>query len=124
MWTLRKTYRFEAAHRLPHHDGKCARLHGHSWVMQVEVVGTELQISGPKSGMLVDFGDIGVVVKPIVEDLLDHHYLNESLAMENPTSEEVSRYVFGLLAPHFKGSAQLASVTISETCTSACRFEG
>ncbi|NES98612.1 MAG: 6-carboxytetrahydropterin synthase QueD, partial [Desertifilum sp. SIO1I2] len=36
-WIIYKEFRFEAAHHLPHHDGKCRRLHGHSWVGRVQV---------------------------------------------------------------------------------------
>jgi 6-pyruvoyltetrahydropterin/6-carboxytetrahydropterin synthase len=64
-WTLSKEFTFEAAHRLPRHDGKCARLHGHSWKMLVEVESPELHKSGPKSGMVMDFGDIKAAVEKL-----------------------------------------------------------
>jgi 6-pyruvoyltetrahydropterin/6-carboxytetrahydropterin synthase len=41
-WLLAKEFRFEAAHQLPYHDGKCARLHGHSWHGVVYVAGDTL----------------------------------------------------------------------------------
>ncbi len=118
-FTLTKQFRFEAAHQLPAHDGKCKRLHGHSWVGRVIVRGTQLHAAGPKAGMLMDFADIKKVVNPIVENLLDHHYLNETLGIENPTSEEVARCVFDLLSGELPG---LVAVEIDETCTSSCRY--
>jgi len=119
MFTLTKEFRFEAAHRLPKHDGKCRRLHGHSWMMRVVVQGPDLYTMGPKAGMLTDFGDIKKVVQPYVDGYLDHHYLNETTGLENPTSEEVAVWLFSHLAPQLPG---LVAVEIDETCTSSCRF--
>jgi 6-pyruvoyltetrahydropterin/6-carboxytetrahydropterin synthase len=119
MFTLKKTFRFEAAHQLPHHDGKCARLHGHSFVLHVHLEGKELVTEGPKSGMLCDFGDVSAVVKPYVDGYLDHHFLNGTTGLENPTSEELARWLFGKLAPQMP---LLQAVEIEETCTSACCY--
>lgn len=54
MFRLEKTFRFEASHQLPKHDGKCARLHGHSWVGRVVIEGPDLIGDGAKAGMLQD----------------------------------------------------------------------
>jgi len=119
MFTLTKEFRFEAAHMLPHHDGKCQRLHGHSWKMKLAVQRTDLVFSGPKQGMLVDFGDLSKAVRPLLENYLDHHYLNETLKLENPTSEEIARWIYNYLEriiPDLKG------ISIEETCTSACLY--
>ena len=118
-WTLTKEFTFEAAHRLPRHDGKCARLHGHSWKMLVEVESPALCESGPKSGMVMDFGDIKAAVASLVESHLDHHYLNDTLELESPTSEKVAQWVFQAILPKLPN---LRAVTINETCTSACRY--
>ncbi|AFY38005.1 queuosine biosynthesis protein QueD [[Leptolyngbya] sp. PCC 7376] len=119
-WQLYKEFRFEAAHRLPHHDGKCARLHGHSWVCRVYIKGDRLIESGPKQGMLMDFGDIKQYMKPLLDEYLDHYYLNESLDMESPTSEAIAQWIYRKLkASGLKG---LAAVEIKETCTSGCIY--
>jgi 6-pyruvoyltetrahydropterin/6-carboxytetrahydropterin synthase len=119
MWTLQKQFRFEAAHRLPLHDGKCQRLHGHSWVGYVTVVGGALIESGPKSGMVIDYGDISSLLKSFVDDHLDHWYLNESTKLVNPTSEELARWIYNEIKFYLPG---LKSVTIEETCTSRCEY--
>lgn len=121
MFTLVKEFRFEAAHRLPSHDGKCRRLHGHSWVCRLVVRGDTLQGAGsPKSGMLLDYGQIKLALAPILEGQLDHHYLNESLPLENPTSECIAQWLYERL----KGELPLlAAVEIDETCTCSCRYE-
>ena len=59
---IRKTFRFEAAHVLPFHPGKCARMHGHSYVLEVAVRGP-LQESGPARGMILDFDEIKTIVR-------------------------------------------------------------
>lgn len=120
MWTLRKTFRFEAAHHLPNHDGKCQRVHGHSWIGEVEVASTSLQSTGPKRGMVLDYGDISAVLAPLLDHVLDHHDLNLSTGLADPTSEALAAFLFGVLAPQLPG---LVAVTIFETCTSACRYE-
>lgn len=120
MFTLKKEFRFEAAHKLPSHDGKCARLHGHSWRMVIVVQGQALQGNGSKAGMLVDYTEISDVVKPLVESKLDHHYLNESTGLENPTSEILARWMFDEIFDKLPG---LVAVQIDETCTSSCIYQ-
>lgn len=119
-WEIYKEFRFEAAHRLPHHDGKCCRLHGHSWVGRVYVAGDTLMPEGPKQGMLIDFSDISAYVAPIVQQYLDHYYLNETLPLESPTSEAIARWLYEQLAA--AGLPGLMAVEIRETCTSGCVY--
>ena len=118
-WLLTKEFKFEAAHRLPHHDGKCQRLHGHSWRLVVAVDGRQVHQSGPKRGMVIDYGDIKRVVNPLIEEKLDHHYLNDTLGMENPTSELVAQWLYRTI---IKELPSLAWVKIMETCTSECVY--
>ena len=67
-------FTFEAAHRLPNvpPGHKCARLHGHSFRVEIHVRGDV----GAQSGWVVDFADIASAFQPL-RDQLDHHYLNE-----------------------------------------------
>jgi 6-pyruvoyltetrahydropterin/6-carboxytetrahydropterin synthase len=117
-WILSKEFTFEAAHQLPFHDGKCKRLHGHSWRGTVYVAGDKLCSDGAKQGMLMDYGDIKKAFNPIVEDYLDHHFLNETLGLKNPTSEEIARWLFNKL----KKDLPVVGVLINETCTSSCFY--
>jgi 6-pyruvoyltetrahydropterin/6-carboxytetrahydropterin synthase len=73
---LSKEFRFEASHQLPNHDGKCARLHGHSWELKVTIAGHVLDAipHHPKEGMAMDYTDIKAAVQPVV-DMLDHRHL-------------------------------------------------
>jgi 6-pyruvoyltetrahydropterin/6-carboxytetrahydropterin synthase len=118
-WTLSKRFTFEAAHHLPEHDGKCRRPHGHSWGLEVEVQGDTVHTQGPKSGMLVDYGDIRAAVQPLLETVLDHQDLNYSTGLDSPTSERLAAWLFARLAHAVPG---LSAITIHETATSACRY--
>ena len=120
MFEITKEFRFEAAHKLPLHDGKCARLHGHSWRGRLVLRADKPIQCGPKTGMVQDFGDVSAVLRPFVDDVLDHRYLNDSTGLDNPTSELVAEWVFGMLKPFLP---LLVAVEIDETCTSSARFE-
>jgi 6-pyruvoyltetrahydropterin/6-carboxytetrahydropterin synthase len=120
VYELRKRFEFDAAHRLPYHDGKCFRLHGHTFSGVVFVSGDELEMKGPKQGMLIDYGAISMVLKPMIDEFLDHHYLNESIpGMVNPTSENLAKWCFDYLN---KKIPMLTAVRIHETCTASCTY--
>ncbi|MEG3439308.1 6-carboxytetrahydropterin synthase QueD [Pannus brasiliensis CCIBt3594] len=119
-WIIYKEFRFEAAHKLPHHEGKCRRLHGHSWIGRVHIKGNALQTAGSQKDMILDFGILSEYLKPLVEDFLDHHYLNETTGLENPTSEAIARWIYEKL--EVLGLPGLHAVEIHETCTSGCVY--
>ncbi len=98
---------------LPHQAGKCARLHGHSYRLDVSVDGP-LQTSGPANGMIVDFDELSQSVRGVVIDALDHQYLNDLI--ENPTCERIVLWIWRRLQPQV---ANLAELTLWETAT-AC----
>ncbi len=111
-------FRFEAAHHLPKVPSghKCARLHGHSFKI-------ELTVAGPvdeETGWFLDFGEIYAVWQPIWERL-DHHYLNEVPGLENPTSENLARWIWQQLKPSLQ---PLSQVTVFETCDARCEYVG
>ena len=115
---LRKTFQFEAAHRLPllPRSHKCNRLHGHSFRIEIVVVG-ELD---PRLGWVMDYADISNVFKPIWEKL-DHFYLNEVPGLENPTSENIAIWIWKKLKPKLP---LLTEVVVAETCTARCVYRG
>jgi 6-pyruvoyltetrahydropterin/6-carboxytetrahydropterin synthase len=119
-WLIYKEFRFEAAHQLPYHDGKCRRLHGHSWVGRVYVQGNHLIEGGAKQGMLIDFGEIEQYIQPLLDNFLDHYFLNETMGLESPTSEAIAKWIFEKLEK--EGLKGLHSVEIRETCTSGARY--
>ncbi len=120
-WIIYKEFRFEAAHRLPNYDGKCSRLHGHSWVGRIHIKGNQLVNQGSQQGMLIDYGEISQYIQPLLDNFLDHYYLNETTGLENPTSENISRWIFEKLEK--VGLPGLYAVEIRETCTSGCIYK-
>jgi 6-pyruvoyltetrahydropterin/6-carboxytetrahydropterin synthase len=113
-----KEFSFEAAHRLPNVPAghKCARLHGHSYVVVVHIAGP----IADDRGWVRDFADLSCAMKPLL-DRLDHYYLNEIEGLENPTSEVVARWIWERL----HGSLpELSQVVVRETCTAGCVYRG
>ena len=113
-----KEFRFDAAHKLPNapKGHKCRRLHGHSYRVEVHVRGAV----DPTTGWVMDFGQVSEAFKPLLEQL-DHSYLNEVEGLENPTSENLARWIWQRLKPRLP---MLAAIIIHETCTSQCEYRG
>jgi len=112
-----KAFTFEAAHMLPQvpEGHKCKRLHGHSFR-------AEIHVSGPvdEKGWVMDFADIKEAWQPL-HAVLDHHYLNEMEGLENPTSENIARWIWARLKPELPG---LSKIVLNETCEAGCIYEG
>ena len=113
-----KAFTLESAHRLPNVPAghKCARLHGHSFRV-------EIHVSGPvdsQLGWVMDFADVKAAFDPLFRQL-DHNYLNDVPGLENPTSENLARWVWHKLLPSLP---QLSAVVVHETCTSGARYTG
>ncbi len=115
---LTHTFRFEAAHRLPAvpEGHKCARLHGHSFEVEIGVRGPVDE----RSGWLLDFQSLHDAWEPLGE-ALDHRYLNDIEGLDNPTSENLARWIWQRLSPRLP---ELCRVTVAETCEARCRYEG
>jgi 6-pyruvoyltetrahydropterin/6-carboxytetrahydropterin synthase len=113
-----KVFTFEAAHRLPNvpADHKCYRLHGHSFRVEIHAAGPV----GEASGWVMDFADIKEAFQPIL-NRLDHYYLNEIEGLENPTSENIARWIWRHLHPRLP---QLSKIVVNETCSSGCVYAG
>ncbi len=113
-----KEFTFEAAHDLPNtpEGHKCKRLHGHSFRVRVCVSGDV----DPHTGWVVDFADIKAAFDPIYKQL-DHYYLNDIEGLENPTSENIARWIWKKLKPDLP---QLSQIKLRETCTAGCVYSG
>lgn len=78
--SVTKTFAFEAAHVLPWHPGKCSRLHGHSYRLDVTVGGAL-----DANGVVLDFADLAETVRERIVERCDHSLLNDIVS--NPTAE-------------------------------------
>ena len=121
MYDLTIIAEFEAAHQLPDYPGKCCRLHGHNWKVEVTVCGHELN----QLGMIMDFkelkGEVGKVI-----DHLDHYFLNDLPEFKSipPTAEYIAKYIYDTLAatPAFQQGIKVRSVQVWESPRSAVKY--
>jgi len=113
-----KIFQIEAAHWLPRvpPGHKCARLHGHSFRIEVHVRGEP----GIESGWVMDFAEVKAAFAPLLEQL-DHRCLNEVAGLENPTSERLATWIWAALKPTLPA---LSKLVVHETCTSGCIYSG
>jgi 6-pyruvoyltetrahydropterin/6-carboxytetrahydropterin synthase len=113
-----KAFTLESAHRLPNVPAghKCARVHGHSFRVEIHVSGPV----DPQLGWVMDFADVKAAFDPLFRQL-DHNYLNDVPGLENPTSENLARWIWQKLE---QSLPQLSAVVVHETCTSGARYTG
>ena len=110
--------RMAVAHHLPHHNGACRNLHGHTYVVRIYVRGPVQEVSegNPQSGMVTDFGIIKEFLN-CVEGKMDHRYANETLD-PYPTAERMAVRILEmaneLLAPQLPANAQVLKVRVYE----------
>jgi 6-pyruvoyltetrahydropterin/6-carboxytetrahydropterin synthase len=105
--SVTRRFTFEASHQLPWHPGKCARLHGHSYVLDVTIEG-----SLNTDGIVIDFGDIKTTVIKHVLDDYDHQHLNDILP--NPTAELIAADIGNRL---LDAGLPITTITVAETAS-------
>ena len=132
-----KRFHFEMAHILYEYDGLCRNIHGHSYKLEVTLLGETLNRPGdPKDGMVLDFGDLKTIVKSEIVDRLDHALMVSQMVPENqlellkkttnriimvdfqPTSENVAAYIAEILQQHLPSGVSLFSIRLYETINS------
>ena len=115
---LTKEFFFESAHSLPKvpPTHKCARLHGHSYRVEIAVEGEV----DPEMGWFCDHGVISDAMEPIVKEL-DHIYLNDLPGLENPTVENLAAWLWKRVQPLCPG---LCEIVIQETPSARCTYRG
>ena len=105
---------FEAAHKIKNYPGKCARLHGHNWIVEAIVTGFELN----ELGILIDFKILKDELKKVLNEF-DHQYLNELefFAEKNPTAENLAKIIFEKLSVSeiFSDSTKLSAIKVYES---------
>lgn len=116
--TITKVFRFEAAHQLPNHDGKCRNPHGHSYKVAVRVTGPINHHKGhPKEGMVIDFADIKDIWDAKLKPKLDHRNLNEVFNFTT-TAENLSIWIAKQLK---ENGIPIQEVEVWETETSSAK---
>ncbi len=115
---IEKDFTFDSAHFLPYvpEGHKCRRIHGHTYRLTLGLNGALQQ----PQGWVEDFGDVKKQAAPLIEEL-DHKLLNAIPGLENPTAEEIARFIYHRLKPTIP---QLAYVKLDETPTSRAIYHG
>ena len=117
MYELMVEKTFDSAHYLERYDGPCARMHGHTYKVQVCVAGETLD---EKVGLLMDFKDMKKALNDLV-DQLDHQVLNDILDF-NTTAELLAKYFYEQLAPTLPSNVILKKVNLWETPTNCATY--
>ncbi len=114
-----KEFTFEAVDRLPHFPAghQCPPLQSHSFRVAVTVE-SEVDFRA-QSGWLIDYEDIRQAMRPLLDQYLDHAFLNEIEGLENPSSEGLSKWMWDRLKNSLPG---LKRVSVHETCTAGSHY--
>jgi len=107
-------FKFEAAHKLLHYNGPCEKLHGHSYLLHVSILGEV-----DANGFVMDFGELKKIVGASVISKLDHEYLNNII--EQPTAENTIVWVWEQLT---KVSLPVYELKLWETASSYVTYRG
>lgn len=130
---ITKQFSFDAAHHLPNYAGKCAKVHGHTYKLEVTVsrlMDTERANDAQKFahvGMVIDFGDLKKIVQEKVLETHDHADLNDLYFM--PTAEIMVSGIYNVLKNNLPRTwngepIRLESVKLWETPTSFAEYRG
>ena len=121
MYELHFKGHFDAAHRLEDYKGKCNRLHGHRWEVQLGIVGDSLNTLN----MLVDFGEVKKALNELLDSWVDHYYLNQTLKEANPTAEYLSKWIYdSMLAKVLSWDLDLKYVEVWESPECSVHYVG
>ena len=107
---IAKEFRWEMGHRLPEHIGLCRNIHGHSYRMIVEINGEVLS-----NGMIIDFYDLGLIVKPILEKL-DHSFL--VYIKDKPVLDFLKKYKMKMVVVEYLATVENICKDITEKIVS------
>jgi 6-pyruvoyltetrahydropterin/6-carboxytetrahydropterin synthase len=119
MFRLRVETTFDAAHKVVDSYGKCENLHGHTWTVELFVLGENTEANG----MVIDFAVLKTALQKVTEKL-DHTYLNENVDLGNPTTENIAKYYFNQLKKILPDQPKLEKVRVWESPKSWCEYVG
>ena len=122
MYELTVITQFAAAHQLRKFRGKCEKLHGHNWRIEVSLTGEKLN----DAGLLIDFEEIKEATDRILEEL-DHSFLNElpKFKDQNPSSENIAAYIFEKLGSTLNNNQiKVTKVTAWESDSARASYSG
>ncbi len=113
-----KKFSFDSAHYLPNlpEDHKCSRMPGHTFNVAIHITGPV----DPEIGWIMDFAEIKRICDPVIKQL-DHRVLNDIKGLDNPTSENLAKWIWEKVKYQTSG---LKKIIVSETCSTGCIYRG
>ena len=103
MFTVTKSFKFDAAHVLTNHQGLCKNLHGHTYRVEVSVV----QPPDSTADMVIDFKDLKRVCEKVILDSFDHAFIYDSTSLaESEIAMVLSKYGMRTVALPFRSTAE------------------
>ncbi len=115
--SVTKIFTFDSAHHLPDYNGVCARIHGHTYKLEITVSGPSNKTKNIYPTMTCDFGDIKKIVQDEIISKLDHRDLNTIFEYPDyPTAESMARWIFKKMFDVF--GPNVKKVRLWETPTS------
>ncbi len=117
-WTLHTEFKFDAAHYIDGYDGKCGRMHGHTYKVHMKAKSHKLNPSAylKSVDMVCDFKELKWAAKDSERGGFDHGVLND-LMQENTTAERIAEYIHQETKKRIPSGIEL-EVTVWETETS------
>ena len=108
-YRITKEFHFSASHQLKGlpDDHQCARLHGHNYIVRVELASETLN----EHGFVRDYNELSPL-KEYIDDTLDHRHLNDALGHDQTTAENLAKHLYDWCKPQF---AEVSAVSVSET---------
>ena len=120
MHRLRIEAGFDAAHKINGYEGKCSSLHGHTYKAEAFLLAKDTDAIG----ISVDLRTLKEKLQSVTEQL-DHSYLNDNKEIGNPTTENLTCYIFRKLKADLPNGVTLEKVRVWETPKSWIEyFEG
>ena len=105
MYTLKTKSSFDSAHFLSGYVGKCANIHGHRWVVEIEAGSEKLQAEGNNRGMIVDFSKLKDDLFKLTDEL-DHSLIIEKGTLKEKTVEALKDENFRMIEVSFRPTAE------------------
>lgn len=103
---------FSAAHRINGYEGQCGKLHGHTWKVRVQIKTAQIN----PIGISIDFKELRALTETVLNKL-DHQLINDipPFDCQNPTAENLSRYVYQQVALRIPENVQMDEVIVWES---------
>lgn len=120
MYELTIETQFSAAHQLRGYKGRCEKLHGHNWRVQVSVFAERLD----EIGLAIDFHELKKITNEVLLPL-DHSMLNEVFPFTeiNPSSENIAKWLYDSLKKRVNNdNIKLSAVTVWESEAAAATY--